>query len=182
MDLNKTEHFLDFIFCNGLLQDAAYGTTKLNFFNGESQILPHAVITARYEHIISYYIKFCESKNFGMIIWDINRILKTLKPSHRKSVEGLDIRLEVWMVSLYWRKLLTIIWHGEKLSWRSWNKENVIWIKKSTLYVDFFLLRDNEGIIKKYTYFTAWFISNQDFQNTFVSCWLHALSFFWWFS
>ena len=90
MDLNKTEHFLDFIFCNGLLQDAAYGTTKLNFFNGESQILPHTVITARYEHIISYYIKFCESKNFGMIIWDINRILKTLKPSHRRSVEGLD--------------------------------------------------------------------------------------------
>ena len=68
MNLNKTKHFLDFIFCNGLLQDVAYGTTKLNFFNGESQILPHAVITAKYEHIISYYIKFCESRNFQTII------------------------------------------------------------------------------------------------------------------
>ena len=38
--------------------------------------------------------------------------------------------------------------------------------KLMTLYVDFFLLRDNERIIKKYTYFMAWFISNQDFQNT----------------
>ena len=32
--------------------------------------------------------------------------------------------------------------------------------------MDFFLLRGNGGIIKKYTYFMAWFISNQDFQNT----------------
>lgn len=38
--------------------------------------------------------------------------------------------------------------------------------KIMTLYVDFFLLRDNEGIIKKYTYFTAWFISSQDIQKT----------------
>ena len=29
MDLNRSEHFLEFIFCNGLLQDVAYGTTKV---------------------------------------------------------------------------------------------------------------------------------------------------------
>ena len=89
MDLNKTDHFLDFIFCNCLLQDVAYGTTNLNFFNRKSQILLHAVIAARYEHI-SYHIKFCESRNVGTIIRDIKCILKTLKPSQRRRWEGLD--------------------------------------------------------------------------------------------
>ena len=69
MNLNKTEHFLDFIFCNGLLEDVACGTTT-NFFYGESQILPN--------DDNSHYLR------------DINHILKTMKPSQRRSVEGLD--------------------------------------------------------------------------------------------
>ena len=90
MDLNISEHFLDFIFCNGLLQDVAYGTTKLNFSNGESQILPHAVIIAKYAHIICYYIKFCENSNFEPLSeTSLYRILKALKPSQRKNLAGL---------------------------------------------------------------------------------------------
>ena len=38
--------------------------------------------------------------------------------------------------------------------------------KGMTLHVDVFLLRDNEGVIKKSTYFTTSFRSNQDFQDT----------------
>ena len=92
MDLNKSKHFLDFIF--GLLQDVAYGTTKLNFSNGESQILLHAVVAARYAHIISYYIEFCENSNFEPLSeTSLYRIVKALKTSLRRSLAGLGDRV-----------------------------------------------------------------------------------------
>ena len=38
--------------------------------------------------------------------------------------------------------------------------------KRMTLHADVFCLRDNKGIIKKSTYFTTLFRSDQDFQDT----------------
>ena len=49
LDLNKCQHFLDFIFNNWLLQDVAYGTSTLRYESGESQTVPHAVIVARFK-------------------------------------------------------------------------------------------------------------------------------------
>ena len=36
LDLRKCDHFLDFIFHNGLIQDAAYGTTDLTYSSGDT--------------------------------------------------------------------------------------------------------------------------------------------------
>ena len=62
LDQLKCEHFLDFLFSSGLLQDVAYGTTNLVFDNGDRQTVPHAVLTARYQHVIDYYLTV-ESRN-----------------------------------------------------------------------------------------------------------------------
>ena len=34
LDINKCNHFLDFTFNNGLLQDIAYGTSVMKYTNG----------------------------------------------------------------------------------------------------------------------------------------------------
>ena len=111
LDLNKCEHFLDFIFSNELLQDVAYGITKLHFTNGECLTIPHAVVTARYKHIILYYNQFCQDNQFHPLsISSLYRVLKALKPSQRKSwtADGFNL------------------WDDKRVFWIHWRKENVI--------------------------------------------------------
>ena len=91
LDLRKCDHFLDFVFHNGLIQDVAYGTTNLTHSSGDTQTIPHAVITTKYKHIIAYYLQFCEDNNYESLSESsFYRILKELKPSQWKSLAGLD--------------------------------------------------------------------------------------------
>ena len=55
LHLQKCDYFLDFIFHNGLIQDAAYGPPNLMHSSGDFST-PHVVITAKCEHIIAYYL------------------------------------------------------------------------------------------------------------------------------
>ena len=56
MEMGKTEDFLlDFLFSSGILQDVAYGTTKVKFYSGEEQCTAHAVITSKVSHTITFY-------------------------------------------------------------------------------------------------------------------------------
>ena len=50
LDLQKCDHFLDFVFHNGLIQGVAYGATNLTYSSGDTQTIPHAVMTAKYKH------------------------------------------------------------------------------------------------------------------------------------
>ena len=54
-DIAKCEHFLDFIFHIGLLQDVAYGITNLEYSTVETQAIPHAVVTASYSIYCTTY-------------------------------------------------------------------------------------------------------------------------------
>ena len=91
LDLQKCDYFLDFIFHNGLIQDVAYGTRNLTYSNGDTQAIPHAVTTAKYKHIIAYYLQFCQDNNYESLSESsLYRILKELKPSKGKSLAGLD--------------------------------------------------------------------------------------------
>jgi hypothetical protein len=91
MDMNKCEHFLDFIFSNGMLQDVAYGTSTLKYENGENQTVPHAIIVARFKHIIAYDFQFCSNESFQPLSESsLYKILRELNPSQRKSLAGLD--------------------------------------------------------------------------------------------
>ena len=46
-NVSKCEHFLDFVFMSGLLQDVAYGVTKIKYDSVEEQKVAHAVLTTK---------------------------------------------------------------------------------------------------------------------------------------
>lgn len=52
LDLPKCEHFLDFIFTSGLLQDVAFGVTKIKYDNGDEQKIAHAILTTKFSHVL----------------------------------------------------------------------------------------------------------------------------------
>ena len=58
MEIGKIEHFLDFVFFSGILQDVAYGTTKVEFQSGEEQHIGNAVITSKFSHTIAFYKQY----------------------------------------------------------------------------------------------------------------------------
>ena len=91
MNTFKMEHFIEFIFASGLIQDVAYGVTTLNFESGDNQTIPHAVLTAKYSHTIAFYLQYCSEIAYEPLSErSLLRILKALKPSQRKSLAGLD--------------------------------------------------------------------------------------------
>ena len=91
MDQLKYEYFLDFIFTSGILMDVAYGTTNTKHDSGETQTLSHAVLTVRFKHVIGSYTEICKCSEFQPFSESsLYRILRSLKPSHRKSLSGLD--------------------------------------------------------------------------------------------
>ena len=57
LNVSKCEHFLDFVFMSGLIQDVAYGVTKIKYDSGEEQKVAHAVLTTKYSHAISFYLQ-----------------------------------------------------------------------------------------------------------------------------
>ena len=59
LNVSKCEHFLDFAFMSGLLQDVAYGVTKIKYDSVEEQKVAHAVLTTKYSHAVSFYLQNC---------------------------------------------------------------------------------------------------------------------------
>ena len=91
LNIQKCEHFLDFLFNNKLLQDVAYGITNIKFDNGDCQKIAHAMLVTKYSHTISFYLEACKNSDYNPLskssLW---RILASIKPSKRKSLGGLD--------------------------------------------------------------------------------------------
>ena len=58
-NVSKCEHFLDFVFMSGLLQDVAYGVTKIKYDSAEEQKVALAVLTTKYSHATSFYLQSC---------------------------------------------------------------------------------------------------------------------------
>ena len=91
LDISKCEHFLNFIFSTGLLQDVAYGVTTIKFDSGEEQKLAHAILTTKYNHAILFYYQMCKVNGYQPLSKStLFSILKALKPSQRKNLSGLD--------------------------------------------------------------------------------------------
>ena len=91
LDQKKAEHFLDFIFNSNLLQDVAYGVTKIKFDLNDVYKISRAVLTAKMSHTIAFYNEVCRSENYSPLsessLW---RILHAVKPSQQKCLAGLD--------------------------------------------------------------------------------------------
>ena len=91
LNVSKCEHFLEYIFANGFVQDTAFGSRKLKFDAGNTQEIPRAILTCKYSHVIGAYLHACEMTDFDPVsessLW---RVLRELKPSQQKSLGGLD--------------------------------------------------------------------------------------------
>ena len=76
---------------SGLLQDVAYGMSKIQFDDGSQQNIPNAILTAKYSHTIAFYLRICKETHYEPVsettLW---RILRAMKPSKRKCLAGLD--------------------------------------------------------------------------------------------
>ena len=70
--------------------DVAYGTSVLKYTDGEKQVVPHAILVARFKHVITYYQKYCDESFQPLSEPTLYRILNELNPSQRKSLAGLD--------------------------------------------------------------------------------------------
>ena len=92
LDINKCNHFLDFIFNNGLLQDVASGTSVLKYTNGEKQVVPHAILVARFKHVINYQ-KICDESFQPLSERTLYRILMSLIHHSEKALLDWVIRL-----------------------------------------------------------------------------------------
>lgn len=88
----KITIFVEFLFRSGLIQDVAYGTTKLKLNSShESILIPHAVRTTLKTHIFRLYQKNCEDigeEPLGRTL--AMEILDACKTSERKSLSGID--------------------------------------------------------------------------------------------
>ena len=73
------------------MQNVAYGITKLKFDSGGTKTIPHAVLTAKYSHVIASYIQRCSESQFETLSErTLFRLLQHLKPSQWHSLVGLD--------------------------------------------------------------------------------------------
>ena len=92
LDINKTDHFLDFISNPALLQDVAFGTKTLKLDSGESIVIPAAIRTLIPTRIIKQYIDYCKAVKFEKPLNErtLYRILSVCAASKQKSLQGLD--------------------------------------------------------------------------------------------
>ena len=83
LNVIKCEHFLDFLFSSGLLQDTAYGVQKLKLASGEKETVPKAILTSQYSHVIGLYKKACKNVNYDALsdssLWNILNNTEAIK-------------------------------------------------------------------------------------------------------
>ena len=53
LNMDKLEHFLEFIFNSGLLQDVAYGTRNIKFDSGLKLKVANTALTTEYTHAVT---------------------------------------------------------------------------------------------------------------------------------
>ena len=89
--INLCKHFLEFIFSSGLLQDVAYGVTKIKYDSGEGQKIAHAILTTKFNHTVGMYHDSCKEMGYKPLSnSSLIRVLHAIKPSQRKCLAGLD--------------------------------------------------------------------------------------------
>lgn len=91
VDLNKMEHFLDFINRPYFYQDVAFGTRKLKLESGEILTMPNIVRTVTRSTMVAQYVQFCIEESFEPLSRStLFRILQVRGASQRKALQGLD--------------------------------------------------------------------------------------------
>ena len=83
LNKDKVEHFLEFVFNSGLLEDVAYGTHNIKFDSDLKLKVANTVLTTKYTHGITFYLKKCANYE-PLSTSNLFPILRAVKPSQRK--------------------------------------------------------------------------------------------------
>ena len=62
LDMLKVEHFYDFVFDSGFIQDVAYGAAVMELDSGKTIEIPKPVCQLRMRHIIHIFENFCKEQ------------------------------------------------------------------------------------------------------------------------
>ena len=91
LNMEKVDHFVDFVNRPYFHQDVAYGMRTLKLDNGETLEMPNIVRTVTRSTMISQYIQYCKEENVHPLSRStLYRILEVREASERKSLAGLD--------------------------------------------------------------------------------------------
>ena len=91
LDMNKVDHFIDFINRPYFHQDVAFGMRSLKLDSGETLEMPNIVRTVTRSTMISQYVQFCSEESFEPLSRaTLYRILEVREASQRRSLAGLD--------------------------------------------------------------------------------------------
>lgn len=91
LSFEKAQHFVNFLFSAGLLQEVAYGTTKLKLDSGHKIIVSDTILNGVHEHAVREYIVHCKEMSYhplGRTI--LLKMLDKMKPHTRKKLAGVD--------------------------------------------------------------------------------------------
>ena len=87
----KVEHFYDFMFGSGFIQDVAYGTAVMELDSGKTIEVPKPVRQLQRRHIIHVYENFCkEQLDDPLSVSSLWKIMDNCNTSERKAMQGLD--------------------------------------------------------------------------------------------
>ena len=90
LNMDKVDHFIDFVNRPYFRQDVPYGTPKLKLENGELE-MPNIVRTVTRSTMISQYMVYCKEENVDPLIRStLYRILEVREASEKRSLAGLD--------------------------------------------------------------------------------------------
>ena len=86
LNTDKVEHFFEFIFNSGLLQDVAYGTCNINCDSGLKLKVANTVLTTKYTYAVTLYLKSCTDYEPLSTSTLFCIFIRAVKPSQRKSL------------------------------------------------------------------------------------------------
>lgn len=91
LSIEKARYFIDFLFSSGLLQEVAFGTTKLKFESGDKVTVSNTILNGVYEYAVSEYKKYCQEINYDALgRSSLLKMLSKMKPHIRKKLAGVD--------------------------------------------------------------------------------------------
>jgi hypothetical protein len=91
LSFEKAQHFINFLFSTGLLQEVAYGTTKLKLDSGDKVTVGNTILNGIHEHAVKEYIVYCTEINYESLgCSTLRNILKKMKPHIRTKLAGIN--------------------------------------------------------------------------------------------
>lgn len=91
LSMSKCEHFVSFLFDTSLLQETAYGTTKVRYSSGEKVCVSSTILNGLKEFAVTQYLQYCEEIRYPSLSRStLLRLLQKMNPKVRKQLSGVD--------------------------------------------------------------------------------------------